>query len=33
MGGIFVAEALSVMLQVGWFKYTKRATAWAGASS
>ncbi len=24
MGGIFVAEALSVMLQVIWFKYTKR---------
>jgi phospho-N-acetylmuramoyl-pentapeptide-transferase len=24
MGGIFVAEALSVMLQVGYFKYTKR---------
>jgi len=24
MGGIFVAEALSVMLQVVWFKYTKR---------
>jgi phospho-N-acetylmuramoyl-pentapeptide-transferase len=24
MGGIFVAEALSVILQVGWFKYTKR---------
>ena len=24
MGGIFVAEALSVMLQVSWFKYTKR---------
>ena len=24
MGGIFVAEALSVMLQVGWFKYTRR---------
>ncbi|ABM60265.1 phospho-N-acetylmuramoyl-pentapeptide-transferase [Verminephrobacter eiseniae] len=23
MGGIFVAEALSVMLQVGWFKYTR----------
>ncbi len=23
-GGVFVAEALSVMLQVGWFKYTKR---------
>ncbi len=24
MGGIFVAEALSVMLQVSYFKYTKR---------
>ena len=24
MGGIFVVEALSVMVQVGWFKYTKR---------
>jgi phospho-N-acetylmuramoyl-pentapeptide-transferase len=24
MGGIFVAEAMSVILQVGWFKYTKR---------
>ena len=24
MGGVFVVEALSVMLQVGWFKYTKR---------
>src|SRR5882762_2051780 len=24
MGGIFVLEALSVMLQVAWFKYTKR---------
>lgn len=24
MGGIFVAEALSVMLQVAWFKYTKK---------
>ena len=23
-GGMFVAEALSVMLQVGWFKYTRR---------
>jgi phospho-N-acetylmuramoyl-pentapeptide-transferase len=23
-GGIFVAEAMSVILQVGWFKYTKR---------
>ncbi len=23
-GGIFVAEALSVMAQVGWFKYTRR---------
>ena len=26
MGGIFVAEALSVMIQVGWFKYTKKRT-------
>jgi phospho-N-acetylmuramoyl-pentapeptide-transferase len=26
MGGIFVVEALSVMVQVGWFKYTKRKT-------
>ena len=24
MGGIFVAETLSVMLQVAWFKFTKR---------
>ena len=24
MGGVFVAEALSVMLQVAWFKYTRR---------
>lgn len=24
VGGIFVAEALSVMLQVGWFKYTRK---------
>lgn len=24
LGGVFVAEALSVMLQVGWFKYTKK---------
>jgi phospho-N-acetylmuramoyl-pentapeptide-transferase len=24
MGGIFVVEALSVMLQVGWFKFTKK---------
>jgi phospho-N-acetylmuramoyl-pentapeptide-transferase len=23
MGGIFVVEVLSVMLQVGWFKFTK----------
>ena len=23
-GGVFVAEAASVMLQRGWFKYTKR---------
>ncbi len=26
MGGIFVAEALSVIVQVIWFKYTKRIT-------
>jgi len=26
MGGIFVVEALSVMAQVGWFKYTKKKT-------
>ena len=26
MGGVFVAEALSVMIQVGWFKYTRRKT-------
>ena len=24
MGGVFVVETLSVMIQVGWFKYTKR---------
>jgi phospho-N-acetylmuramoyl-pentapeptide-transferase len=24
MGGVFVAEAVSVMLQVTWFKYTKK---------
>jgi phospho-N-acetylmuramoyl-pentapeptide-transferase len=24
MGGVFVAETLSVMAQVGWFKYTKK---------
>jgi phospho-N-acetylmuramoyl-pentapeptide-transferase len=24
MGGVFVVETLSVMVQVGWFKYTKR---------
>jgi len=24
MGGIFVAEAMSVMIQVAWFKYTKK---------
>ena len=24
MGGVFVAEALSVVIQVAWFKYTKR---------
>jgi len=26
MGGVFVIEALSVIVQVGWFKYTKRTT-------
>jgi len=26
MGGVFVAEALSVMIQVSWFKYTKKKT-------
>jgi phospho-N-acetylmuramoyl-pentapeptide-transferase len=26
MGGVFVAEALSVMLQVAWFKFTKKQT-------
>ncbi|MGZ3298439.1 MAG: phospho-N-acetylmuramoyl-pentapeptide-transferase, partial [Asticcacaulis sp.] len=25
-GGVFVAEAISVMIQRGWFKYTKRTT-------
>jgi phospho-N-acetylmuramoyl-pentapeptide-transferase len=24
VGGVFVAEAVSVMIQVGWFKYTRR---------
>lgn len=26
VGGVFVMEALSVILQVGWFKYTRRRT-------
>jgi len=26
IGLVFVAEAVSVMLQVGWFKYTRRRT-------
>jgi len=26
MGGVFVLEALSVMVQVGWFKWTKKRT-------
>jgi len=26
VGGVFVIEALSVMIQVGFFKYTKRRT-------
>ena len=25
-GGVFVAEAVSVMIQRGWFKYTKKRT-------
>jgi len=25
-GGVFVAEALSVLLQTGWFKYTRMRT-------
>jgi phospho-N-acetylmuramoyl-pentapeptide-transferase len=25
-GGVFVAEAVSVMLQTGWFKYTRMRT-------
>ena len=32
MGGIFVVEAISVMAQVIYFKYTKKTTAKAGAS-
>jgi phospho-N-acetylmuramoyl-pentapeptide-transferase len=24
MGGVFVAETVSVVIQVGWFKYTKK---------
>ncbi|MSU24735.1 MAG: phospho-N-acetylmuramoyl-pentapeptide-transferase [Opitutus sp.] len=27
VGGVFVMEALSVIIQVGWFKYTKRVSA------
>jgi phospho-N-acetylmuramoyl-pentapeptide-transferase len=26
VGGVFVVEAMSVMLQTGWFKYTRRRT-------
>ena len=26
VGGVFVIEAVSVMLQVGWFKYTRKRT-------
>ena len=33
MGGVFVAETLSVIIQVTWFKYTKSATAPAAACS
>ena len=27
MGGLFVVEAVSVMLQVGWYKKTKNASS------
>ena len=30
-GGVFVGELLSVILQVGWFKYTKRRHGTGGA--
>ena len=33
VGAVFVAEALSVMLQVGYFKLTKRRLAKGGGSS
>jgi phospho-N-acetylmuramoyl-pentapeptide-transferase len=26
IGGVFVMEAVSVILQVGWFKYTRRSS-------
>ena len=29
--GIFLIENLSVVIQVGWFRYTKRSTAKAAA--
>ena len=32
VGGIFVAEAVSVILQVGYFKYSRRSSAKAAAS-
>jgi hypothetical protein len=32
VGGVFVMEALSVIIQVGWFKYTKRRTGTGAAS-
>ena len=33
VGGVFVLEALSVILQVGYFKYTPRRTGRGGGSS
>ena len=32
-GGVFVMEAVSVILQTGWFRYTRRSAAPAAASS
>ena len=33
VGGLYVAVTGSVMLQVSWFKLTRRTTGWAGGSS
>ena len=32
-GGVFMMEMLSVVTQVGWFKFTKRRYGEAGGSS